>query len=157
MTQSCSVYFLPCTAVWLRPAGASSPERSLALWGLLAQAGDSCPPQWDTVGGLMTRCPLSGTSRLGCNRSSPLLSASPAQVQQLMKAARSGTKDGLEKTKIAVMRKVSFLQRKDQMGKARAQLLLLNQEISRNVSSPPKRCFLHVFLWAIILIKETND
>uniref|UniRef100_A0A8C3ABI4 Rho guanine nucleotide exchange factor 10 like n=1 Tax=Cyclopterus lumpus TaxID=8103 RepID=A0A8C3ABI4_CYCLU len=42
----------------------------------------------------------------------------PAQskvVQQLMKAARSGTKDGLEKTKIAVMRKVSFLQRKDQL------------------------------------------
>lgn len=39
------------------------------------------------------------------------------QVQQLMKAARSGTKDGLEKTKIAVMRKVSFLQRKDQLGK----------------------------------------
>uniref|UniRef100_A0A8D3DU60 Rho guanine nucleotide exchange factor (GEF) 10-like a n=1 Tax=Scophthalmus maximus TaxID=52904 RepID=A0A8D3DU60_SCOMX len=32
-----------------------------------------------------------------------------------MKAARSGTKDGLEKTKIAVMRKVSFLQRKDQL------------------------------------------
>ncbi|XP_068452032.1 rho guanine nucleotide exchange factor 10-like protein isoform X2 [Clinocottus analis] len=31
-----------------------------------------------------------------------------------MKAARSGTKDGLEKTKMAVMRKVSFLQRKDQ-------------------------------------------
>uniref|UniRef100_A0A7N6BPD4 DH domain-containing protein n=1 Tax=Anabas testudineus TaxID=64144 RepID=A0A7N6BPD4_ANATE len=38
------------------------------------------------------------------------------KVQQLMKAARSGTKDGLEKTKIAVMRKVSFLQRKDQLG-----------------------------------------
>ncbi|XP_051270582.1 rho guanine nucleotide exchange factor 10-like protein isoform X2 [Dicentrarchus labrax] len=38
-----------------------------------------------------------------------------ALVQQLMKAARSGTKDGLEKTKIAVMRKVSFLQRKDQL------------------------------------------
>ncbi|XP_055016673.1 rho guanine nucleotide exchange factor 10-like protein isoform X1 [Boleophthalmus pectinirostris] len=36
------------------------------------------------------------------------------KVQQLMKAARSGTKDGLEKTKIAVMRKVSFLHRKDQ-------------------------------------------
>lgn len=35
-----------------------------------------------------------------------------------MKAARSGTKDGLEKTKIAVMRKVSFLQRKDQLGNA---------------------------------------
>uniref|UniRef100_A0A3Q1AT68 DH domain-containing protein n=1 Tax=Amphiprion ocellaris TaxID=80972 RepID=A0A3Q1AT68_AMPOC len=36
-------------------------------------------------------------------------------VQQLMKAARSGTKDGLERTKIAVMRRVSFLQRKDQL------------------------------------------
>uniref|UniRef100_A0A1A8GQ38 Chromodomain helicase DNA binding protein 5 n=1 Tax=Nothobranchius korthausae TaxID=1143690 RepID=A0A1A8GQ38_9TELE len=36
------------------------------------------------------------------------------KVQQLMKAARSGTKDGLERTKIAVMRKVPFLQRKDQ-------------------------------------------
>uniref|UniRef100_A0A3Q1FJN6 Rho guanine nucleotide exchange factor (GEF) 10-like a n=1 Tax=Acanthochromis polyacanthus TaxID=80966 RepID=A0A3Q1FJN6_9TELE len=36
--------------------------------------------------------------------------------EQLMKAARSGTKDGLERTKIAVMRKVSFLQRKDQLG-----------------------------------------
>lgn len=35
-----------------------------------------------------------------------------------MKAAKSGTKDGLEKTKIAVMRKVSFLQRKDQLGNA---------------------------------------
>ncbi|KAI4895600.1 hypothetical protein NFI96_002948, partial [Prochilodus magdalenae] len=35
------------------------------------------------------------------------------QVHQLMRAARSGTKDGLEKTKIAVMRRVSFLQKKD--------------------------------------------
>lgn len=47
-----------------------------------------------------------------------------------MKAARSGTKDGLEKTKIAVMRKVSFLQRKDQMGNARAQLHL-NKDICK--------------------------
>ncbi|KAM3621676.1 uncharacterized protein V6R79_014380 [Siganus canaliculatus] len=38
-----------------------------------------------------------------------------SKVQQLMKAAKSGTKDGLEKTKIAVMRKVPFLQRKDQL------------------------------------------
>uniref|UniRef100_A0AAQ5YNL4 DH domain-containing protein n=1 Tax=Amphiprion ocellaris TaxID=80972 RepID=A0AAQ5YNL4_AMPOC len=38
--------------------------------------------------------------------------------EQLMKAARSGTKDGLERTKIAVMRRVSFLQRKDQLGNA---------------------------------------
>ncbi|XP_076863824.1 rho guanine nucleotide exchange factor 10-like protein isoform X2 [Brachyhypopomus gauderio] len=35
-----------------------------------------------------------------------------SKVHQLMKAARSGTKDGLEKTKLAVMRKVSFLQKK---------------------------------------------
>ncbi|XP_072521490.1 rho guanine nucleotide exchange factor 10-like protein isoform X3 [Salminus brasiliensis] len=36
-----------------------------------------------------------------------------SKVHQLMRAARSGTKDGLEKTKIAVMRRVSFLQKKD--------------------------------------------
>ncbi|KAM6981307.1 rho guanine nucleotide exchange factor 10-like protein [Aplochiton taeniatus] len=36
-----------------------------------------------------------------------------AKVQQLMKAAKSGTKDGLEKTKITFIRKVSFLHRKD--------------------------------------------
>ncbi|XP_021329343.1 rho guanine nucleotide exchange factor 10-like protein isoform X4 [Danio rerio] len=35
------------------------------------------------------------------------------KVQQLMKAARNGTKDGLEKTKIAMMRKVSFLSKKE--------------------------------------------
>uniref|UniRef100_A0A8B9HJE6 Rho guanine nucleotide exchange factor (GEF) 10-like a n=1 Tax=Astyanax mexicanus TaxID=7994 RepID=A0A8B9HJE6_ASTMX len=35
-------------------------------------------------------------------------------LTHLMRAARSGTKDGLEKTKIAVMRRVSFLQKKDQ-------------------------------------------
>lgn len=39
-------------------------------------------------------------------------------MTQLMKAAKSGTKDGLEKTRIAVMRKVSFLHRKDVLGEA---------------------------------------
>ncbi|XP_048680657.2 rho guanine nucleotide exchange factor 10-like protein isoform X4 [Caretta caretta] len=38
------------------------------------------------------------------------------KMTQLMKAARSGTKDGLEKTKIAVMRKVTFLHRKEAPG-----------------------------------------
>ncbi|NWJ01838.1 ARGAL protein, partial [Crypturellus undulatus] len=38
------------------------------------------------------------------------------KMTQLMKAAKSGTKDGLEKTKIAVMRKVTFLQRKEVPG-----------------------------------------
>lgn len=33
-----------------------------------------------------------------------------------MKAARNGTKDGLEKTKIAMMRKVSFLNKKENTG-----------------------------------------
>uniref|UniRef100_A0A8C4I298 Rho guanine nucleotide exchange factor (GEF) 10-like a n=1 Tax=Dicentrarchus labrax TaxID=13489 RepID=A0A8C4I298_DICLA len=51
-----------------------------------------------------------------CSNAPALFLSSSNQVQQLMKAARSGTKDGLEKTKIAVMRKVSFLQRKDQLG-----------------------------------------
>ncbi|XP_055978548.1 rho guanine nucleotide exchange factor 10-like protein isoform X2 [Sorex fumeus] len=37
-------------------------------------------------------------------------------MTQLMKAAKSGTKDGLEKTRIAVLRKVSFLHRKDVLG-----------------------------------------
>uniref|UniRef100_A0A8C7IFN3 Rho guanine nucleotide exchange factor 10 like n=1 Tax=Oncorhynchus kisutch TaxID=8019 RepID=A0A8C7IFN3_ONCKI len=36
-----------------------------------------------------------------------------SKVHQLMKAARSGTKDGLDKTKIAFMRRVSFLHKKD--------------------------------------------
>ncbi|XP_032904337.1 rho guanine nucleotide exchange factor 10-like protein isoform X2 [Amblyraja radiata] len=35
------------------------------------------------------------------------------KMQQLMKAARNGTKDGLEKTKNAVLRKVSFLQKRE--------------------------------------------
>ncbi|XP_064423905.1 rho guanine nucleotide exchange factor 10-like protein [Latimeria chalumnae] len=38
------------------------------------------------------------------------------KVQQLMRAAKSGTKDGLEKTKKAVMGKVAFLQRKEPLG-----------------------------------------
>lgn len=52
---------------------------------------------------LSCRCPLQYYSHL-------------LQVQQLMKAARNGTKDGLEKTKIAMMRKVSFLNKKENTG-----------------------------------------
>ncbi|NXL68410.1 ARGAL protein, partial [Chordeiles acutipennis] len=40
------------------------------------------------------------------------------KMTQLMKAAKSGTKDGLEKTKIAVMRKVTFLHRKEAPGES---------------------------------------
>lgn len=38
------------------------------------------------------------------------------KMTQFMKAAKSGTRDGLEKTRMAVMRKVSFLHRKDVLG-----------------------------------------
>ena len=61
---------------------------------------------------------LRGVARALCSNAPWLSVSAPSnQVQQLMKAARSGTKDGLEKTKLAVMRKVSLLQRKDQSGK----------------------------------------
>lgn len=51
--------------------------------------------------------------------SASLMSSSAfAQMTQFMKAAKSGTKDGLEKTRIAVLRKVSFLHRKDVLGEA---------------------------------------
>eukprot|EP00063_Salmo_salar_P015872 XP_013990707.1 PREDICTED: rho guanine nucleotide exchange factor 10-like protein isoform X3 [Salmo salar] len=43
----------------------------------------------------------------------PTVARSSSKVQMLMKAARNGTKDGLEKTKLAMMRKVSFLQKKE--------------------------------------------
>ncbi|KAL8198206.1 UNVERIFIED_CONTAM: guanine nucleotide exchange factor 10-like protein [Gekko kuhli] len=42
----------------------------------------------------------------------PKVSFQP-KMTQLMKAAKSGTKDGLEKTKMAVMRKVTFLHKKE--------------------------------------------
>ncbi|KAI5612296.1 rho guanine nucleotide exchange factor 10-like protein isoform X1 [Silurus asotus] len=51
--------------------------------------------------------------RLGARDVSQIKQAYDIKVQQLMKAARSGTKDGLEKTKIAMMRKVSFLNKKE--------------------------------------------
>ncbi|KAJ7425979.1 Rho guanine nucleotide exchange factor 10-like protein [Willisornis vidua] len=50
-------------------------------------------------------------------------------MTQLMKAAKSGTKDGLEKTKIAVMRKVTFLHRKEAPG---------NGESRRRAQEVPK-------------------
>uniref|UniRef100_A0A8C0ZEC4 Rho guanine nucleotide exchange factor 10 like n=1 Tax=Cyanistes caeruleus TaxID=156563 RepID=A0A8C0ZEC4_CYACU len=41
---------------------------------------------------------------------------SGSQVSQLMRAARSGTRDGLERTRMAVLRRVTFLQRRDGPG-----------------------------------------
>uniref|UniRef100_A0A8C1K1U9 Rho guanine nucleotide exchange factor (GEF) 10-like b n=1 Tax=Cyprinus carpio TaxID=7962 RepID=A0A8C1K1U9_CYPCA len=51
--------------------------------------------------------------RLGARDVSQLKQNYDIKVQQLIKAARNGTKDGLEKTKIAMMRKVPFLSKKD--------------------------------------------
>lgn len=57
-------------------------------------------------------------------------------MTQLMKAAKSGTKDGLEKTKIAVMRKVTFLHRKEVPGKQRPPLFAFER-----YKTPSKRLF----------------
>uniref|UniRef100_A0A8C3CHH1 Rho guanine nucleotide exchange factor 10 like n=1 Tax=Cairina moschata TaxID=8855 RepID=A0A8C3CHH1_CAIMO len=66
------------------------------------QDGRGSPPSWEGCSAVRSRAPW------------PL--SPPAQMTQLMKAAKSGTKDGLEKTKIAVMRKVTFLHRKEAPG-----------------------------------------
>ncbi|XP_046516317.1 rho guanine nucleotide exchange factor 10-like protein isoform X4 [Equus asinus] len=58
------------------------------------------------------------------------------KMTQLMKAAKSGTKDGLEKTRIAVMRKVSFLHRKDVLGDSEEEDMGL-LEVSVSDIKPP--------------------
>ncbi|XP_078139925.1 rho guanine nucleotide exchange factor 10-like protein [Centroberyx gerrardi] len=60
------------------------------------------------------------------------------KVQQLMKAARSGTKDGLEKTKIAVMRRVSFLHRKDHLEDQEDDAGYLDVAVSEVKHPPPQ-------------------
>ncbi|KAM4613432.1 rho guanine nucleotide exchange factor 10-like protein [Polymixia lowei] len=61
-----------------------------------------------------------------------------SKVQQLMKAARSGTKDGLEKTKIAVMRRVSFLHKKDQLEDPEDDAGYLDVAVSEIKHPPPQ-------------------
>uniref|UniRef100_A0A6Q2ZIZ0 Rho guanine nucleotide exchange factor (GEF) 10-like a n=1 Tax=Esox lucius TaxID=8010 RepID=A0A6Q2ZIZ0_ESOLU len=58
------------------------------------------------------------------------------KVHQLMKAARSGTKDGLDKTKIAFMRRVSFLHKKDHSENVHDDAGYLDMAIS-DVKHPP--------------------
>ncbi|XP_056129365.1 rho guanine nucleotide exchange factor 10-like protein [Lampris incognitus] len=60
------------------------------------------------------------------------------KVQQLMKAAKSGTKDGLEKTKIAVMRRVSFLHKKDQSEDQEDDAGYLDVAVSEVKHPPPQ-------------------
>nr|XP_020440941.1 rho guanine nucleotide exchange factor 10-like protein isoform X2 [Monopterus albus] len=61
-----------------------------------------------------------------------------AKVQQLMKAARNGTKDGLEKTKLAMLRKVSFLQKKDSTDEDDAGYM--NVSVCELKHPPPQLC-----------------
>uniref|UniRef100_A0A8C9W583 Rho guanine nucleotide exchange factor 10 like n=1 Tax=Scleropages formosus TaxID=113540 RepID=A0A8C9W583_SCLFO len=58
------------------------------------------------------------------------------KVQQLMKAARNGTKDGLEKTRLAMMRKVSFLHKKESSVEAEDDAGYLDVAVSE-VKHPP--------------------
>ncbi|XP_063064487.1 rho guanine nucleotide exchange factor 10-like protein isoform X1 [Engraulis encrasicolus] len=63
-----------------------------------------------------------------------------SKVQQLMKAARDGTKDGLEKTKIAMMRKVSFLNKKELTEDAEDESGYLDVTLSEVKHPPPELC-----------------
>ncbi|KAL2104173.1 hypothetical protein ACEWY4_001041 [Coilia grayii] len=61
-----------------------------------------------------------------------------SKVQQLMRAARDGTKDGLEKTKIAMMRKVSFLNKKELTEDAEDESGYLDVTLSEVKHPPPQ-------------------
>ncbi|XP_060794230.1 rho guanine nucleotide exchange factor 10-like protein isoform X2 [Neoarius graeffei] len=74
--------------------------------------------------------------RLGARDVSQIKQAYDTKVQQLMKAARNGTKDGLEKTKIAMMRKVSFLNKKENTDDAEDHSGYLDVSVS-DVKHPP--------------------
>ncbi|XP_078281813.1 rho guanine nucleotide exchange factor 10-like protein isoform X2 [Rhinoraja longicauda] len=63
------------------------------------------------------------------------------KMQQLMKAARNGTKDGLEKTKNAVMRKVSFLQKREPQDQYEEDDAgYLDVQVSDSKCPPPELC-----------------
>uniref|UniRef100_A0AAR2JF12 DH domain-containing protein n=1 Tax=Pygocentrus nattereri TaxID=42514 RepID=A0AAR2JF12_PYGNA len=57
-----------------------------------------------------------------------------------MKAARNGTKDGLEKTKIAMMRKVSFLSKKENTDDTEDDSGYLDVTVSDAKHPPPQLC-----------------
>ncbi|KAK2850779.1 hypothetical protein Q5P01_007055 [Channa striata] len=62
------------------------------------------------------------------------------KVQQLMKAAKNGTKDGLEKTKLAMIRKVSFLTRRDSSGEGKDDEGYMNVSVCELKHPPPQLC-----------------
>ncbi|XP_045065338.1 rho guanine nucleotide exchange factor 10-like protein isoform X3 [Coregonus clupeaformis] len=68
----------------------------------------------------------------------PTVARSSSKVQLLMKAARNGTKDGLEKTKLAMMRKVSFLQKKETTEESDDDAGYLDVTVSEMKHPPPQ-------------------
>ncbi|CAK6974425.1 LOW QUALITY PROTEIN: rho guanine nucleotide exchange factor 10-like protein [Scomber scombrus] len=57
-----------------------------------------------------------------------------------MKTARNGTRDGLEETKLAMMRKVSFLQRKDSTGEGKDDAGYMDVSLCEIKHPPPQLC-----------------
>ncbi|KAL7864816.1 hypothetical protein AOLI_G00162360 [Acnodon oligacanthus] len=78
--------------------------------------------------------------RLGAPDVSQIKQTYDIKVQQLMKAARNGTKDGLEKTKIAMMRKVSFLSKKENTDDTEDDSGYLDVTVSDVKHPPPQLC-----------------
>ncbi|KAL7859911.1 hypothetical protein SRHO_G00150580 [Serrasalmus rhombeus] len=78
--------------------------------------------------------------RLGAPDVSQIKQTYDFKVQQLMKAARNGTKDGLEKTKIAMMRKVSFLSKKENTDDTEDDSGYLDVTVSDAKHPPPQLC-----------------
>ncbi|XP_062315464.1 rho guanine nucleotide exchange factor 10-like protein isoform X2 [Osmerus eperlanus] len=76
--------------------------------------------------------------RLGSRDVTHIKQSCDIKVQKLMKAARNGTKGGLEKTKLAMMRKVSFLQKKDTSGDSDDDAGYLDVTVSEVKHPPPQ-------------------
>ncbi|KAK1157256.1 rho guanine nucleotide exchange factor 10-like protein isoform X2 [Acipenser oxyrinchus oxyrinchus] len=96
------------------------------------------------VRGLKERCARTKHEllalRLGRRDISQIKPSYDWKVHQLMKAARNGTKDGLEKTKIAVMKKVPFLLKKDIQDEMEDDAGYLDVALSESKHPPAELC-----------------
>ncbi|KAG7224341.1 hypothetical protein INR49_004648 [Caranx melampygus] len=92
---------------------------------------------------LRERCAVT-TRELAVRLSTPhvaqIKQSCDAKVQQFMKAARNGTKDGLEKTRLAMIRKVSFLQRKDSTGEGKDDMGYMDVSVCDLKHPPAQLC-----------------
>ncbi|XP_022617369.1 rho guanine nucleotide exchange factor 10-like protein [Seriola dumerili] len=92
---------------------------------------------------LKERCAIT-TRELAVRLSTPhaahIRQSCDTKVQQFMKAARNGTKDGLEKTRLAMIRKVSFLQRKDSTGEGKDDAGYMDMSVCELKHPPPQLC-----------------